>query len=352
MMNILSSRFAAVAAGFTVLLSGCATQPPVKTALAPMPEPVTSFGAATSDGWLYVFGGHKGERHEYSAEMVSGSFHRLKLSDGRAWEPLPSAAPGQGQPLVAHRGQVYRIGGMAARNPESAKQDLFSTDLVQRFNPRTCQWESIASLPAPRSSHDAVVLGDKLYVAGGWQLTGSGNRPVWPANALVLDLAKPDAGWKEFPQPFQRRALALAALGSRLYCIGGMDSDNDPTLAVEIYDTATGQWSKGPDLPSGKHKGFSCSAIAQNGRIYANAFQGDLLRLSVDEKSWEVVGRLEHRRMAHRLVTAGASQIIVLGGEDGEEKRPDLELITPASKPLLAEKGAATQAAAASTAHP
>lgn len=339
----------------TALFVGCVTSAPTRRAavatpaatLAPLPEAVTSFGAVTSDGWLYVFGGHKGERHEYSAEMVSGSFQRLKLSDGRAWESLPSAAPGQGQPLVAHDGFIYRIGGMAARNHADAKQDLYSLTLVQRFDPQSRRWEDVAPLPAPRSSHDAVVLGDKLYVAGGWQLIGGTNKPVWPANALVLDLANPRAGWREFPQPFQRRALALAALGSRVYCIGGMDSNNKPTLAVEIYDTATGQWSKGPDLPPGENKGFACSAIAQDGRIHVTAFQGDLLRLSTDGSAWEVVGRLEHPRMAHRLVTAGATQLIALGGEDGEAKRPDLELLTPAAKPLVADNSSATTSTAA-----
>lgn len=317
-------------------LSGCATSHSVKTALAPLPETVTSFGAVTSDGYLYAFGGHKGERHEYSVEMVSGMFQRLNLKDGRAWESLPAAKPGQGQPLVAHGGYIYRFGGMAARNTADAKQDLYSMSIAQRFDPKTGRWEDFTPLPAIRSSHDAVVLGDKLYIAGGWQLAGGSDKPVWPANALVLDLANPGAGWKEFPQPFQRRALALAALGSRIYCIGGMDSDNKTTLAVEIYDTTTGQWSKGPELPPGQFKGFSCSAINQNGRIYVTAFQGDLLRLSADEKSWEIVGRLTHPRMAHRLVTAGKTQLIALGGEDGEEKRPDLELLTPASKPLPA----------------
>jgi N-acetylneuraminic acid mutarotase len=317
-------------------LPGALTEPPSDT-LAPLPEPVTSFGAVTADGWLYVFGGHKGERHEYSADMVSGSFHRLKLSDGRAWESLPSAAPGQGLALVAHERFIYRVGGMAAHNHAGEKQDLYSLPLVQRYDPRARRWDDVASLPAPRSSHDAVVIGNKLYVVGGWQLSGGTNKPVWPASALVLDLAHPQSGWKEFPQPFQRRALALAALGSRIYCIGGMDSNNKTTLSVEIFDTATGQWSKGPDLPPGENKGFACSAVAQHGRIYVTCFKGDLLRLSADEKSWEVVGRLKHPRMAHRLVTAGATQLIALGGEDGERKRPDLELLTPAVKPLAAK---------------
>ena len=40
---------------------------------------------------------------------------------------------------------------------------------VARFDPKTKQLESLTQLPEPRSSHDAVVIGDKLYVAGGWQ---------------------------------------------------------------------------------------------------------------------------------------------------------------------------------------
>jgi N-acetylneuraminic acid mutarotase len=224
---------------------------------------------------------------------------------------------------------------------------LYSLAIVQKFDPRKNRWENLPSLPAPRSSDDAVVIGDKLYVAGGWQLDGGTNKPVWPANALVLDLDHPEAGWKTFPQPFQRRGLALATDGSRVFCIGGMDSDNKPTLAVEVYHPATGEWMKGPSLPPGPLKGFSCSAIAQDGRIYVSAFQGDLLRLSKDEQSWEAVAKLDHPRLAHRLVTAGNSQLIALGGEDGDEnKTPDLELLTPAAKPFSAKMNVTTAQAA------
>jgi N-acetylneuraminic acid mutarotase len=225
---------------------------------------------------------------------------------------------------------------MAARNPAGTKQDLFSMALVQRFDPRQRRWLNLPSLPAPRSSHDAITIGDKLYVAGGWHLTGGTNKTFWHTTALVLDLRNPGAGWREFPQPFQRRALALAAIGSRLYCIGGMDSDNQTTLAVDVYDTAKGQWAKGPELPPGKHKGFSCSAIAQNGTVYASAYKGDLLRLSADQQSWEVVGRLQNPRMSHRLVTAGTKQLIALGGEDSEGKTPSLELLSPAATSTVA----------------
>ncbi|MGC3960540.1 MAG: kelch repeat-containing protein [Verrucomicrobiota bacterium] len=212
---------------------------------------------------------------------------------------LPAATPGQGQPLVAHGEFIYRTGGMAARNAAAEKENLHSLDFVQRFNPRSRQWENLPSLPAIRSSHDAVVLGDKLYLFGGWQLTGSTKQAVWPTNALMLDLKNPSAKWQEFSQPFQRRALAVAAVRSRIYVIGGMDSNNKPTSAVEIYDPVTGQWSKGPELPPGLVKGFACSAIAQAGRVYVNQFQGDLLRLSADGAAWE--------KRATRIPAHGAS---------------------------------------------
>ncbi len=207
----MSSSIALLLTGHSTLRAGNPSElsapEVVQRNLAVMPEPVTSFGAVTAEGFLYVFGGHKGKRHEYTADKVSGSFHRLQLSEGRVWEPLPGSAPGQGLSLVSHGRHIYRIGGMAALNPAGAKQDLYSTSLVQRFDPRQRKWEDFAPLPAPRSSHDAVVVGNKIYVAGGWQLTGSTNRAIWPATALVLDLTNPRAEWREFPQPFQRRAL-------------------------------------------------------------------------------------------------------------------------------------------------
>jgi N-acetylneuraminic acid mutarotase len=301
----------------------------------PLPETVTSFGAYTLDGWLYVFGGHKGERHDYSEEMVSGSFQRLKLNGGQTWEALPSSIPGQGLALVAKGHYLYRIGGMAARNHENKKQDLYSLDVVQRFDLKSKSWENIAPLPQPRSSHDAAILNNRIYVAGGWDLTGGTNKAIWHTNALVLDIHHPQDGWKEFPQPFKRRAVALAVVGSEVFCIGGMDSDNNPTSAVNIYNTMNGQWTEGPNLPKGKYEGFSCSAIAQHGRIYVTMFKDELLRLSSDEHSWEVVGKLETPRLAHRLVTDGKKQLIMLGGENGqEEKTPDLEVLSPSAKPM------------------
>lgn len=301
--------------------------PPPASVLAPMPEAVTSFGAVSHEGWLFVCGGHKGERHEYSAPMVSGGFYRLRLSEGTRWEKLPDTLPAQGAPLVAHDNHVYRIGGMAARNQPGEKSDLHSHAAVLRYDLRRGVWEDFVSLPEPRSSHDAVVAGDTLYVAGGWTLAGSSAKGVWLNTLLKLDLRSSNPQWEAVPQPFQRRALALAVLNERLYCLGGMDSAGATLLAVTIHDTRTGAWTQGPDLPSGPMKGFGGSAIAQGDRIYFSGMKGDLYALDPAGSAWTLAGKLQHPRFFHRLVPAGPAHLVAAGGEDSEGKRNDLEVL-------------------------
>ncbi len=293
-----------------------------------MPEAVTSFGAVSHQGWLYVCGGHKGERHEYSAPMVSGAFHRLRLSEGSRWEKLPDSTPAQGAPLVAHGHYVYRVGGMAARNQPGEKSDLYSHAAVSRYDIRRGAWEEYVPLPEPRSSHDALVLDDTLYVAGGWTLAGSSSKGVWLNTLLKLDLRSPHPRWEAAPQPFQRRALALAGIGERLFCLGGIDSTNATLLSVDIYNTRTGTWTQGPDLPPGPMKGFGCSAIAQAGRIYFSGMKGELHALDSAGSTWTWVAKLQHPRFFHRLVPAGTAHLVAAGGEDSEGKRNDLEVLS------------------------
>ena len=328
----LSSAMALLAA---LLLAACQSNrpgtrsplPPPAQALAPMPEAVTSFGAVSHDGWLYVCGGHKGERHEYSAPMVSGAFHRLQLAQGTTWEKLPDTLPAQGAPLAAHGTHVYRIGGMAARNTPGEKADLHSHATVTRYDIRRGAWEDYTPLPEPRSSHDAVFVGDTLYVAGGWTLSGAASKGRWLDTLLRLEPRSSQPRWEPIPQPFQRRALALASLGDRLYCLGGMDATGATLLSVDILDTRTGIWSKGPDLPPGPMKGFGCSAIAQAGRIHFSGMKGELHSLDAADSQWTLTGRLGNPRFFHRLLPAGSTHLVAAGGEDTEGKRNDLEVL-------------------------
>jgi N-acetylneuraminic acid mutarotase len=307
----------------------------ISTNFPPLPEGITSFGAAVDDGWLYIFGGYTGKRHDYCLEKVRGTFYRINLAaDGKdhAWEQLPSTEPAQGTAIVAYGNYIYRIGGMAAKNHEGQPQDLVSQNIFKRYDIQQKTWTDLAPLPSGRSTHDAIVVGDKLYVGGGWDLNGNpfedDNAGKWHDTLLVADLSQGNPQWQSIPQPFKRRAIAMAAIGSKIYFIGGMDSNNDTSRVVDIYDTISKVWSKGPDLPHSMLNGFGFAAIGVDNTIYASGYSGDLLRLSPDGSKWDTAGKLGETRIFHRLIWLDGSHLLAIGGEGKYGKLRNGEVIS------------------------
>lgn len=285
-----------------------------KSPYPPLPEMVTSFGGAILGDALYIYGGHTGDAHSYSHEEQANVLRRLNLANPQAWEELARGPHLQGLALVAHDGKLYRVGGFTAKNAQGQEQDLWSQDSVAAFDPADGKWRDLPPLPEPRSSHDAAVLGDKLYVAGGWQLRGEKDSK-WHKTAWVMDLAADRPEWRALPEPgFQRRALALAAHQGRLYVIGGMQREGGPTTRVDIFDPQTGRWSRGPSLPGEPLEGFGCSAFATAGKLYVSTIGGALLRLSDDGAKWRKVRELDTARFFHRMLPLAEGKLLIVGG--------------------------------------
>jgi uncharacterized GH25 family protein len=281
------------------------------TKFVPLPVAVSSFGAVGCDGWLYVYGGHAARTHSYSTESCSRRFDRLNLAEGKTWESLPGGPGLQGMNLAAHGGKVIRVGGMEPRNKPKDPVENYSLTLCERFDPATNQWHELPPLPSPRSSHDMAVVGDKLYVIGGWNLQGTKGEE-WIDHALVMDLSASEPTWQKLEQPFQRRALTAAVLGDKIYVFGGFTEEEAPSLAVDILDTASGQWTVGPELPGKKMNGFAPAACELDGRLYVSVGDGSLHRLAADGSAWERVAETTPR-IVHRLVPFD-SKIFVIGG--------------------------------------
>lgn len=292
--------------------SGSAAEKFQSTPRALLPEGVASFGAAVDGDWLYVLGGHRGRAHRHSIENLSPSFRRLNLVDGTTWEELPAGTPSQSTSLVANAGKLYRVGGLTARNATAREDErLHSLDEFQEFDPLTRTWTSLTPLPERRSSHDAVVLGQHIYVIGGWTLT-EGEKGQWVSTAWKADLSRRPIEWESVPSPeFQRRALAVSAHGDRLVAVGGLTDEGDMTSRVQIFDTGTGAWSEGPEFPG---KGFGVSGFVLGGRAHFSGMDGELRRLDASGKSWEIVGELLFPRFFHRLVAQEDGNLIVVGG--------------------------------------
>ncbi|MBL9165242.1 MAG: hypothetical protein JNL18_21120 [Planctomycetaceae bacterium] len=296
-----------------------------------LPEAVSSFGAAVCDGYLYVYSGHTGGEHEHSRDNLSQKFLRIKLDGGGEWEELPMETPLQGLPLVAHAGKLYRVGGLNAKNAEGEDEDLHSVAEFSCFDPAAKKWKSLAPLPEPRSSHDAVVIGDRLYVVGGWTLDGD-RKGAWLDTAWSFDLTNPQGAWEPIAKPnFRRRALAAAQWNGKLVALGGMDADQEISRQVSLLDPATGEWTELAELPGEDMDGFGAAAWNLDGKLFASGTQKSLYKLADDGKSWEAVLELKQPRFFHRLLPAGDATLLSIAGASFDGHLSNIEEMSVAS---------------------
>jgi N-acetylneuraminic acid mutarotase len=190
-------------------------------------------------------------------------------------------------------------------------------------------WEARPQLPKPRSTHDAVVMGDKIYVIGGWSMQGGGSENAeFLEDALVFDLGCNNGQWEKLPAPpFRRRALAVAAISGHIYALGGLNDQGKVVKSVETYDPRTKVWSKGPDLPVGERQGFGSSAFAVENQLYISGIDGLVYRLNKSGAHWDPVGILTLPRLTHRLLPGIARDLLVVGGSNSDKPTPLIESI-------------------------
>ena len=302
--------------------------------LTDLPRGITSFGAAVIGDWMYVYGGHFGRAHHYSNTSQSNQLSRLNLRKPGDWEIVAQGPRLQGLAMVAHGGKLYRAGGFTAHNDEGDEHDLRSIADFVRFVPETAKWESLAKLPEPRSSHDAVVIQDTLYVVGGWRL--GGEKPDWHETAWMADLSKDEISWTRLPDPpFLRRALALGHLDGKLYVIGGMQQKGGPTTRVDVFDPASGKWSQAPgmidtraDADRGKGmEGFGASAYTLGARLIVSTYNGNVQVLEPGAGDWKIAARLQDDRFFHRMLPYDNRLFLVGGAGMRNGKRLHFEAV-------------------------
>lgn len=290
----------------------------VEAKLANFPKGMTSFGADVVDGKIYVIGGKSGRAHAYAKSYQNRAVFCLDTHSEQAeWKTVSENLGLQGLAIVGYQGKVYRIGGLEARNKEGEDHDLLSTAAFKSFDPKTKTWHDLPALPEPRSSHDACVLGDHVYVVGGWAM-GDGS-PKWATHMLRMDLSKPDSQWEKIEVPFRTRALAVEAVNNQLVVIGGIQESGGTTNDVHIYDIATGRWKDGPEVKTeGGIKSFGCSCVTLQQRLFVSTYDGGIFELSNNGDSWNKVHQLDDGRFFHQMVPVADDRFAIVGGSHME----------------------------------
>jgi N-acetylneuraminic acid mutarotase len=276
-----------------------------------MPRGLTTVGATSMGDSLYLVGGYFGPPHDYSKEFQTGNVSRMNLSTG-AWEDLAAVSPIQSPAVTGDGRYLYKIGGLTTLNSTGQPTELRSVADVERFDPAQNRWEPLPSLPEPRSSHQAVIVGSTLYVVGGWSLEGGMNDNTWRETMLTAELGQPTLQWQSVKLPFQVRAQGLVAHAGKLYVLGGLAPEGS-TGAVRRYDIASKQWSDGPKLPDDT---LTARGAVYKGQLYANGADGTMYRLSADETKWEAAGKTQYSRLFHEMVSTERGPIVLAGIPD------------------------------------
>ena len=159
--------------------------------------------------------------------------------------------------------------------------------------------------------------------------SGGSADSIWHDTTLTLDLFQRNPAWKSIAQPFKRRALGVAALEGRVFAIGGMTWENEVDRAVDVLDVKKNTWSPGLALPGGTMNGFSPAACSMGGRLYVSPMDGNVYRLDDRSSAWTTVGKLDAKRLVHRIVPISEGRILVLAGASKSGNLASLEAVMP-----------------------
>lgn len=256
---------------------------------------------------------------------------RLKIVAGMRWLGVAAglAGPAAAAPLekvtdlelLTPRAQAamvlteeaaYVIGGYNVGGPLG---DIERIDLVTR---------QVTRLPLEleaRAATGAAIVGGKLYVIGGlgYDLDGRMPRDV----VDIVDLATGEVSRGQ-NLPTARAWCGVVVINDRIHVIGGSRmraNDHTQTNRVEIYDPASDTWSEGLAMPTPR----DCQAVTVSGfALVAGGYAGrkslDVVELFVPtERAWKRLPPLGRRTRDYAAVVAGPR--LYLFGDYGNESQ-------------------------------
>ena len=188
----------------------------------------------------------------------------------------------------------------------------------QVYRPAADRWMNAAPLPRGANHVAVAALGGRVYALGGFL---EQNRTP-DDNAFVYDPG--EDRWQAIRRlPRERGAAAAVVLNDRIHLIGGASSPSVERASVgwhEVYDPTLDSWETRKPLPGARdHVG----AVAWQGRIHViggrfNTFEYNtgLHHIYLPDKDrWEVAAPMPTPRSGHGLVVL-RDRFFAMGGEE------------------------------------
>ncbi|RMH23324.1 MAG: hypothetical protein D6696_00930, partial [Acidobacteria bacterium] len=252
-------------------------------------------------------------------------FVSRRLREVPAAAPAPACAPEEraGAVVLAAAGKLYQIGGVDAKDRISKE--------VRVYDVAAGTWQAGPDLPVAVTGAQGAVVGEKLYVAGGF--TGRRRRRLSGA-VQVFDLET--GAWHEHDHPLPEPVAegTATAVGESIYVVSGRRAASrrgrfELSDAVQILDTKSGGWRAGApaSMPAA-----GASAVAVGPTIYVCGGlddRGDVssrtLVYEVASDQWALGPDLH--RPAYQATIGRLGDAVKLAGGRGEAGGPPVETV-------------------------
>ncbi len=210
-------------------------------------------GTAALGGKLYAVGGIS-RTNPLTAALTPQVYDPIH----NTWNwisPMNVSRVGLG--VAALGGKLYAVGGGEATDVRYG-YGSDASNTAQVYDPSDNSWTAIASMNHARYGLGVAAMGGRLYAVG-----GSGNTIL--SSAEVYDPIKNT--WNMIASMNEpRMGLGAEAVGGKLYAIGGMSTlDATPLKSMEVYDPDHDQWYMSAPMVSG---GWWFGSAALGGKLY------------------------------------------------------------------------------------
>ena len=236
-----------------------------------MPRPADHMNVAEYRGKIYLFGGSGTEKPGETGNsfQLNDSWEYDPAAD--SWKALaPTPTRRNAAAAISVGGKIYVIGGNqladGAPNPGPANNVVGTNEA---YDPATNKWETHAAMPTPRNHPAIGVVGGKIYLIGG--RIGAPNVANFTAEAtgVVEEYDPATDRWRLMSKmPTARSGEGWATYQGMIYVVGGeiRDYHMDAVFRdVEAFDPATNQWFRLPPMTNARH-GVNVAAIGN--RLY------------------------------------------------------------------------------------
>jgi N-acetylneuraminic acid mutarotase len=192
-------------------------------ALAAMPTARLAAVAVAAGGKIYVMGGAGNFPSKEGQALDPNTAHRV-FDLNQAYDPATNSRTTK-QTMPTPRssmfagvvgGKIYLIGGRLASAFATTGS---ATDIVEEYDPATNHWGFLKDrMPTPRDEGVSGVYNNKIYVAGGESVTGLNN-----SVSRAFEAYDPAANsWRELGNmPLARYGVAGGMIGNRMLIVGG-----------------------------------------------------------------------------------------------------------------------------------